>query len=134
MRIVYGLGDPFVGMIDKESHVYSTRFNRSIITLNNWLNPNFKINTSLFAISIRAQNSLGKPTSYMLWFVVGGSRQRLLLRQVSISLISSISMLENGEGSWSMWIFHLSTFFYSLFLVCIWHKNSICSLAPTLLW
>jgi hypothetical protein len=35
VKIVYGVGVPFVKMVDKETHVYSIGLNRSISTPNN---------------------------------------------------------------------------------------------------
>jgi hypothetical protein len=66
------------------------------------------MSTRLFTTSIRMPNPLGMLTIIMFSFVPSGFHLGLLLKQVSTSLtIFGIFMSNNGEVSWSMWIFFL---------------------------
>ncbi len=80
---------------------------------------------------IHMQNPLCTLTTFMLQFIVGGYHQRLLWKQVSMSLeiglAFGIFVSRNEEVSWSMWTFHLWISYESLFLLLIQNWNSICT-------
>jgi hypothetical protein len=100
--IVYGSGDPFVKMVDKNcTYLFHYLFNLSINKPNNWSNLNCKMSTRFFAISARMPHPLGKLIIIMFYFIVGGFHLGLFLRQVSTSLVIGLTfgifMLHNGR-------------------------------------
>jgi hypothetical protein len=53
VRIVYGLGDPSIRMVDKSVRIYSIELNHLINTPNKLSDMSCKMNTRLFATNIR---------------------------------------------------------------------------------
>ncbi len=96
--IVYGLGDPSMRMLIRSAHVYSTRLNHLINAPKYCSNPNCKINTLFFAISIRAQNPFKRLTIATLTL---GSRPRQGLAKVQAKIEAQEShfMLPGVQGS-----------------------------------
>jgi hypothetical protein len=106
IKIIYGYGDPFVRMVNKECTClfhWIQSFDRHT---KNLIKPKLQDQHNILCHQYKNAKSLWRLTISMLQFIVGGYHQGLLRRQVfmslQIGLTFGIFMSTNGEVSWSM--------------------------------